>query len=137
MSFRVTATASISPAGRRTLAQMQAPEATETLNAFLRIASQQVQRNVTTKQIRRSSKGRVHPTRLTSRTGELRRSIAVDFRPLSAAIGTALVYGPPHEFGSSKQGLPPRPFLRPALDEEAKGFEALLHRLWRRKVYGA
>jgi hypothetical protein len=63
----------------------------------------------------------VHPTKLTSRTGTLRRSIRVNQSPLPFAIevGSDLVYARVHELSDKY----PRPFLAPGLDKAAKSFE--------------
>ena len=82
-----------------------------------------------------------HPFRVTSRSGALRRSIAVDRGPLPFAVevGSNLRYAPVHEFGGTyrmtrrtKGGTtsytatyPARPFLQPALDDVAKTFSDL------------
>lgn len=59
--------------------------------------------NAQSKQILRGGgKGAPHPTKVTSRTGTLRRSIAVDRGELGSlivSIGTDLVYGAVHEEG--------------------------------------
>ncbi len=57
---------------------------------------------------------------LTSRTGTLRRSIAVDRTnvPRSISVGTGLIYGLVHELGGKFH--PPRPFLTPALEDSAE-----------------
>ena len=53
-------------------------------------------------------------------TGTLTRSIQVDRRHLRdnrtprTRVGTNLVYGPVHEFGSRDGNTPKRPFMRPA-----------------------
>ena len=59
----------------RTLEQLEAPELNDTLTRFLTKAAFKVQRNVTEKQIIRGGKGPAAGKRITSRSGELRRSI--------------------------------------------------------------
>ena len=54
------------------------------------------------------------PGKLDRVSGELAASINTQSEgPYKVTVGTNKIYGPPHEFGSSR--LPPRPFLRPAL----------------------
>ncbi len=56
------------------------------------------------------------PDKLDRVTGELAASVNTQPEtPYKVTIGTNKEYAPPHEFGSSR--LPPRPFLRPALDD--------------------
>jgi phage gpG-like protein len=103
-----------------------------------------------------------HPTRLRSRSGELRRSISgprgkdTSELPRAIEVGTDLVYGPVHEFGATikasgkpylvfqlpagnwvsvkKVTIPPRPFIGPAFDRASQEFEAILHRVWALQV---
>lgn len=92
-----------------------------------------VQRNAAEQQIRPGGgRGPAVPGRLTSRTGALRRSIALNREPLPGAVetGTPLLYGPPHEFGSSR--MPQRPFLAPALAAEVGKFESVFVKHWKR-----
>jgi len=74
--------------------------------------------------------------KLTSRTGTLRRSIAVDRKPLPFAIevGSDLAYAAPHEFGFPKRNLPPRPFMGPALDAVSPQFGAIVIKRWKREA---
>ena len=91
----------------------------------------QVQANAAMKQIIRGGKGPPHPTRLTSRTGTLRRSIRVNrFSPLARDVGTDLVYGAVHELHPTR----PRPFLSPALEAEAPKFDDILRRELQRVI---
>ena len=85
---------------------------------------------------KRSGMTKPHPKFLTSRTGTLRRSIKVDRGPLPFAIevGTDLVYGAAHEFGSTKRNLPKRPFMQPALDRAAKKFGDIVVKHWKRQA---
>jgi phage gpG-like protein len=110
-----------------------------------------------TKKIIRGGKGPPHPHKLTSRTGTLRRSIAVSRRhlPWAIDIGTDLVYGAVHEEGgtvnvgsysraigsSTRSGgasmalvrshtrtYPKRAYLVPALEEAANHFDDIFAR---------
>ncbi len=74
------------------------------------------------------------PNKLTSRTGALRRSIAVDRRPLPLAVevGTDLAYGSIHEFGIGN--YPKRPFMGPALDKISPQFGAIVVKRWKREA---
>lgn len=71
-----------------------------------------------------------HPSRLTSRSGELRRSLSLERGiddsglPKYIDVGSDLVYAPVHEL--ALRGYPKRAFLAPALEEEALGFGELL-----------
>jgi phage gpG-like protein len=99
-----------------------------------------VQKVAAEEKIRRGGTGPPVAGILTSRTGTLRRSIAVDRTdvPRSVSVGTHLVYGEVHELGwsgtqnvkaytrrdgarvkahSRKMDFPPRPFLKPALED--------------------
>jgi phage gpG-like protein len=91
-----------------------------------------IQRNAAEKQILPGGKGPPDPKQLTSRTGTLRGSIAVNRSPLPAAveIGTHLVYGPVHELGGRHH--PRRPFLAPAVEETEEGFPDVFLANWRR-----
>jgi hypothetical protein len=65
-----------------------------------------------------------HPSRLTSRTGTLRRSIRVNRAgPLARSIGSDLIYGLVHELGGRFH--PQRPFLAPALESQGPKFQRL------------
>ena len=83
-----------------------------------------VQEDAAANQIIRGGKGPPHPTRLTSRTGTLRRSIRVNRSGLERAIGTDLVYGIVHELGGRYH--PRRAYLAPALEAVAPRFEEIL-----------
>jgi phage gpG-like protein len=76
----------------------------------------------------------VDSKRLTSRTGRLRDSIAVDLSPSPKAvyIGTDVIYGAVHELGGRFHR--PRPFLQPALEHAARGFPELFRREWERQL---
>lgn len=62
------------------------------------------------------------PQFLGVRTGRLRSSIIgspaqKNGNVYTSKIGTNVIYGPVHEYGSSKRNIPARPFLRPALQD--------------------
>jgi phage gpG-like protein len=75
-----------------------------------------------------------HPTRLTSRSGELRRSLSssrgIDRSgfPYYVDVGTELPYGGVHEYGLTVRGrtYPKRAFIAPAMEAESATFEPLL-----------
>jgi len=85
---------------------------------------------------KKSGMTKPHPRFLTSRTGTLRRSIKVDRGPLPFAIevGTDLVYGAAHEFGSTKRNLPVRAFMQPALERVAPKFGEIVVKHWKREA---
>lgn len=131
------------------------PELTRTLDAlanpgpifarFLRVYGRRVQGIVRDKYLTGGS------GRLNVRTGALRRSVLVDESniPRSVAVGSALIYAPPHEYGATitarRSGLlifrdrsgrvtgsartvriPARPFITPAVaDAQREGPELL------------
>ena len=78
----------------------------------------------------------VDPHRITSRSGRLRGSIAVDHAqtPRSVDIGSEVVYAAVHELGSPKRGIRARPFLQPALEEASSDFEGIFIKEWKRAV---
>ena len=94
-----------------------------------------IQRNAAEKQIIAGGKSAPDPTRLTSRTGTLRSSIAINRSPLPAAIeiGTHLVYGLVHEFGG--RYVHARPFLAPAVEATEEGFPEVFMRHWRKVAH--
>lgn len=114
------------------LGKIKSPGNRRVLERALKKSAYLVQRIATTEKIIRGGpKGAPpDPSRVTSRTGRLRGSIAVDLTgaPAYAEIGSAVVYAPIHEFGgtvSRRKGsatYPPRPYLGPALDDAAKSF---------------
>lgn len=78
---------------------------------------------------------RAHPKRLTSRTGRLRDSIAVDRSglPDSILIGSNVVYGAIHEFGGAAgrnlaATLPARPYMQPGLEAVANQLDGIFQR---------
>lgn len=102
-----------------------------------------VQENAATKQIQRGGRffagGSLQdspplPDRLTSRTGRLRASIAVNRQPLPFAVevGSAVEYAPQHEIGSPP--YPRRPFLEPALDAVRPRMAGIVSRSWIRQI---
>jgi len=82
-----------------------------------------------------------HPSRLTSRSGELRRSLGAENSgrgvddsgvPQYIDVGTDLVYGPVHELGL--RGYPRRAFLAPAYNAVSPRFQALLYNALKREL---
>ena len=95
-----------------------------------------VQRRATQVEIIRGGKQPPHPSRVTSRTGTLRRSIAVDLSDLRSGIGhvgTALGYGAIHELGLGR--YPVRAYLKPAAEYIAPQFHETVYREWMRSAY--
>jgi phage gpG-like protein len=138
-------------------------------------AAELTQSIITTKKIRRGGRFRgpagprggrgaiqsapAHPTMLTSRSGRLRGSIAVNRGPLPRAIevGTDVVYAAIHEKGGSihisdrmrrvlhakgihprasttRITMPARPYFEPGLDEASLSFEKIFVRRFERTV---
>lgn len=93
-----------------------------------------VQEIATRDKIRRGGSAPPVPGILTSRTGRLRASIAVDRRlvPSAIEIGTDVVYGAVHELGGRFH--PRRPFLQPALEDARLRFGDLFADEWERAV---
>lgn len=130
-----------------TLGAMEAPELTHTLARALAKSAAVIQTEITTKQIIRSSRGPVHPKRITSRSGELRRSISggrgVDLsrarkrRGASIDVGSDLVYAAVHEFGSPKLNIPIRKFIEPGFEKSRKKVETIFLQEWKRSVFSA
>jgi HK97 gp10 family phage protein len=97
-----------------------------------------VQANAAQKQIMgggQKAKGvqiKPHPSRLTSRTGTLRRSISTSWHrsPFEIDVGTHLVYGRVHELGLGN--YPKRAFLEPAVKAEEQKFPSVFIKHWRR-----
>lgn len=95
-----------------------------------------VQQDAALNQIIRGGSGPPHPTRLTSRTGTLRRSIRVNRRgPYERSVGTDLLYGLVHELGGRIH--PPRPYLAPALQKVFPRFADDLRREVQALIDGA
>jgi len=117
----------VKPAPRlaRALRNLKEPRIRRVFTRALIRSALDVQTEAASNQIIRSSKGPVDAVRVTSRTGTLRRSIAVNRQdlPFAITIGSDLIYAPVHEFGSRKRNIPARPFLGPALDAVAPRFE--------------
>lgn len=59
------------------------------------------------------------------RTGNLRSSISHRSDSKSATIGTNIEYAPYVEFGTSR-GMPPRPFIRPTVENHMQEYENIL-----------
>ena len=96
-----------------------------------------VQELAATEKIKRSGpKDVVDPIRVTSRTGTLRRSIAIDKAgtPHFITIGSNLIYAGVHELGSKDGNTRARPYLKPALDDVSKKMAAIFAKEWEREV---
>lgn len=132
----------------RLLKQLRPPASDKAITAGLFRSAEAVKADSTLNQIIRGGKGPVDAKRLTSRSGDLRRSITIDRTktPRSIQVGTHLKYGRAHELGFSgnvtvrahrrklKSGtfdvrshtrnmkLKARPFLQPALDKVSPRF---------------
>lgn len=63
------------------------------------------------------------------RTGALRNSISHAYDSDSAYVGTNLEYAPYVEMGTSK--MPPRPFIRPAVENYMDEYKALAEEMLR------
>jgi hypothetical protein len=77
----------------------------------------------------------VNPKRITSRTGNLRASIAINRTELpryAVTVGSNLVYAPVHEFGNRTTRA--RPYLQPALDATEDQFPDIFMREWDRDM---
>jgi len=140
-TFRVELTTS--PGLQRALAALRQPALREVFRRALLKSALKVQQIATREKIRAggvvgTGKSRMNlpplPDRLTSRTGTLRRSIAVDRSqlPFEVSIGSDLVYAAVHEVGglvtrrSGTAHYPQRPFLKPALDDANAYFDDYL-----------
>ncbi len=90
----------------------------------------------TEKILRSGTPGVVHPTQITSRSGTLRRSIAVDSAgtPHFVVIGSNVVYAGVHEFGSRDGKTRKRPYIKPAMVDVEKKMAAIFAREWEREV---
>jgi hypothetical protein len=131
----------------RALGKMKKPELALPVGRFLVKAGLLVLKNAAEKQILRGGRFRgaagprggkgafidspPAPHQLTSRSGELRRSLGasrgLDRGGLSAffiEFGSDMVYAPIHELGLGR--YPVRAFLQPGLDEESSNFEGML-----------
>ncbi len=115
----------LSPARRK----VTDPALSESMLLALSIAADQ--------KIKRGGKAPPIKGKLTSRLGTLRSSLGpsegVDESGLSRGFiegGTALVYGAVHEFGNVTH--PPRPFLKPALDDAVARFPSIFVKHWKR-----
>jgi len=128
---------------KRALKRVDAVGTKKIISKTLVDAAQMVARNAASKQIRSGGvRSPVHPTRLTSRTGDLRSSIyggagvfpGMDPSglPNFIAIGSNLNYAGKHEYGTG--GMKKRPYLSPALDEEAHKFVDRFLYWWGKEV---
>ncbi len=67
------------------------------------------------------------------RTNTLRRSVISAItergrRHMEGTVGTNVVYGPAHEYGSEKANLPARPWLEPAFESNLSAINKLFNR---------
>lgn len=124
---------------KRVLGSLRAPQQAKAVSRFLLKAGFAVLKDAAENQIIRGGRVRVgksltstrpHPTRLTSRTGELRRSLSAN-RGLERAglpryidVGSDLVYARVHELGLGR--YPVRAFLAPAVAAVSPQFEGML-----------
>ena len=122
---------------RRRLKEMNPAINTRIVRESLIEAAGKVQTDAANIQITGGGRGKgkglpALPHKLTSRTGALRRSIAVDRKPLPFAIevGTDLDYGAVHEFHNKR----PRPFMAPALDKIAPELDDIVIKHWKREA---
>lgn len=78
------------------------------------------------------------PGILTSRTGQLRRSIhhtqarwqvINGETQVTSAIGTNVVYAATHEFGDKSRNIPARPFLAPAYKDNYEKFKKRIEQI--------
>jgi len=131
---------------RRTLSTLKQPKLATVTRNFLLMAGYAVLKDAAENQIirggrfrgpagQRGGKGALrdtppHPSRLTSRSGELRRSLGLSRGtgraglPRFIDVGSDLVYAPIHELGLGR--YPVRAFLAPALLKVSSRFEAML-----------
>ncbi len=107
------------------------------LTRALKRAAFLVQELATTEKIKRSGPaGVVDPVQVTSRTGTLRRSIAIDDAgtPHFITIGSNLIYAGVHELGSRDGHTRARPYLKPALEDVSRQMDSIFRREWEREV---
>ena len=118
----------------RRLQKMNPGVNTVIVSKALKESMLRILRNAAGDQIIRGGKGRPHPSRLTSRTGRLRRSlgpsVGLDESGLPFRIegGSHLVYAAVHEAGGTHH--PRRPFLEPALAEEEQHIPGSFRKHW-------
>ena len=117
-----------------------------------------VQRIAASEKIRRGGQGPPLKTKLTSRTGTLRRSIRVDKGgiPRFVEIGSDLLYAPVHELGltvdvrahsrrskktkktfavkAHRASFPRRPFLAPAFADAKRSLEDIFEESWQHEI---
>lgn len=138
MAVGLKVTLTPNPKLRRALDSMQEPRIQNVFRRALIKAALRTQELAATEFIiRGGARGAPpHPKLVTSRTGELRRSIRVNRGPLPSAIeiGSDLVYAPVHEFGSRARNIRPRPYLQPALEKASRDFERLFAVEWQREI---
>lgn len=179
MGLAIKASFKPSPSLRRTLAAMQAPGLTRVQRRALLKCAFLALENITSEQIIRGGRVRgprgpkggkgklvsapAHPSKLTSRHGDLRRSLGKKFGidrsglPRYLDIGTDLVYGAAHEFGAKIKVspkmraalhykgihlraktkriiLPPRPFIKPGLEAVEPKFPNVFVREWKEEL---
>lgn len=70
--------------------------------------------------------GDVHPSILTARTGNLRRSISSGASDSIGWIGTNVKYGKVHEYSGAGKAKVIRPFLRPAIENNLNEIRDLI-----------
>lgn len=78
-----------------------------------------------------------NPTKLTSRSGDLRTSIISELEPsgLSVRIGSRIDYSRIHELGDPSRNMPKRAYLEPALKAEEKKWDDIFARIWARSQF--
>jgi len=139
----------VSPELRAFLLASRPEQVRQPVQRFLVAAGLRVLRNAAEQQIIRGGRFRSpgprggrgklhdappHPTRLTSRSGELRRSLSQNRGmdktrfPRAITVGSDLIYSAVHEYGLNvgRRRYPRRAFLAPALEAESRTFEPLL-----------
>lgn len=106
----------------------------------LDVLGKAVAANAASEQIIRGGRGKgkyaapPNPLKLTSRSGDLRRSIISELEPsvLSVRIGSDLDYSRIHELGDPSRNMPKRAYLAPALKAEEKKWSDIFSRIWAR-----
>lgn len=124
---------------RRVYGSLRAPQLAKPVSVFLTKAAYLVLTDAAQNQILRGGRMRTgkrltntppHPSKLTSRTGELRRSLSANRGadrsglPRYIDVGSDLVYARVHELGEGR--FPKRAFLEPAVEAVSPQFEGLL-----------
>ena len=128
----------------RAFKKLRFPGINAPLRRFLLRAGYAVQKEIAENQFLRGGRRRVkgprggrrmistptHPSRLTSRSGDLRRSYTTNRGldqsglPFSLSVGSDLSYASPHEYGEN--GLPQRRVLLPGFEVVSPKFEVWL-----------